>query len=603
MIDTTTAPAAQPLRTRPRRRRRRTWVWIIVGLLAALVAITAWIGIRGWLAYQEVQTARAAVTSIGEQLTADPAAAAALLAETGTHTERAAGLTSDPIWRAAEFVPGLGPNLAAFRVTADSLDAVVREIGVPLIEPASQLEGALKPVDGRLDPAPLLAMQPVAADAAARITEVEAAMAGIDTDALLRPLSEAVDEFAAQLAPVAGGVHAVHGATQLVPALLGADGPRYTLLLFLNNAELRSTVGIPGALALVHTDQGAISLAQQASTRDFPKFDEPVMTLPPEIRGVYGDRPALWIQNVTYAPEFPLSGELAVTMWERQFGTRPQAVIALDPFTLAGILGATGPITLTSGETLSSENAVQFLLHDVYISYPEPAMQDLVFADAAAQVFDAVASGGYDPVALIGALATATQENRVRVWSSIETEQAVIAGSQIAGTLPQSTPGEARFAMLLNDGTGSKMDYYLASSVEVVSGGCPVDAADPRVTLRVTLTNTAPADAGATLPDYITGGGWFVDMPKGDILTLAQVYAPPGFELQRMTFDGAPEGPGSSEFAFERSLATWNPRLTPGQSSVLELEYFAIDHAGAELAWQQTPTFQHTGTDPAGRLC
>ena len=92
-------------------------------------------------------------------------------------------------------------------------------------------------------------------------------------------------------------------------------------------------------------------------------------------------------------------------------------------------------------------------------------------------------------------------------------------------------------------------------------------------------------------------------MPKGDILTLAQVYAPPGFELQRMTFDGAPEGPGSSEFAFERSLATWNPRLTPGQSSVLELEYLAIDHAGAELAWQQTPTFQHTGTDPSGRLC
>lgn len=600
MTDTTSAPA---LRHRPRRRRGRTWAWIIVGLLVALVAVAAWIGIRGWLAYQEVQTARTAVTSIGDQLTTDPAAAAVALAETGAHTERAAGLTADPIWRAAEFVPGLGPNLAAFRITADSLDTVVREIGVPLIEPASRLEGALKPVDGRIDPAPLLAMQPVAADAAARITGVEAAMAGIDTDVLLRPLAEAVDEFAAQVAPVSGGVHAVNGATQLVPALLGADGPRDTLLLFLNNAELRSTVGIPGALALVHTDQGAISLAQQASTRDFQKFDDPVMTLSPEIRGIYGDRPAQWMQNVTYVPEFPLSGELAVTMWERQFGTRPQAVIALDPFTLAGILGATGPITLAGGETLSSENAVQFLLHDVYIAYPEPAIQDLVFADAAAQVFDAVASGGYDPVTLIGALATAAQENRVKVWSSIEAEQTVIAGSQIAGTLPQSTPGEARFAMLLNDGTGSKMDYYLASSVELVSGGCPIDPVDPRVTLRITLTNTAPADAGATLPDYITGGGWFVEMPKGDILTLAQVYAPPGFELQSMAFDGADVGPGSSEFAFERSLATWNPRLAPGQSSVLELEYLAIDHAGTEVDWQQTPTFQQTGTDPAGRLC
>lgn len=604
MSDSPAPAALQRSRRKSRHARRgsRIWLWSVAGVLLVLLGVGGWIGIRGALAYQELQTARASAATISEQLTTDPAAAVETLKQTGTHTERAAALTSDFLWRAAEMVPGLGPNMQAFRVTADSLDVTVRNVGIPLAEPASQLESALAPVDGRIDPAPLVALQPVAAAAADRIAAVEEQMAGINTDALLPPLAEAVTEFSDQLSPVADGVRAVNGAVQLVPALLGADGPRDTLLLFLNNAELRSTVGIPGALALVRTDNGAISLAQQASTRDFPKFDEPVLELSPEVRGLYGERPALWIQNVTYPFDFALSGELASTMWQKRFGTTPQAVLALDPFTLAGVLGATGPITLENGATLSSENAVQFLLHDVYITYPEPAVQDAVFVDAAARVFEAVASGGYDPLALINALITATQENRVKLWSSVPAEQALLTGSMLAGGLPASTADEAPFAMYLNDGTGSKMDYYLASSVEVVSGGCPVIEPGQNLTLRITLTNTAPADAGTALPDYITGGRWFVDLPKGDILTIAHVFAPRDFRLVRKSVDGV-EGGTASQFAFGRSLASWGPTLSPGQSSTLELAYLTPDHAGATITWLQTPAFSQTTTSVQRSLC
>lgn len=585
-----------------RARRKRVWVWSIVAVVAVILLITGWIGIRGFLAYGEVLSARGAVGEVMNELQADPAAAVATLETAGEHTAWAASLVSDPLWRAAEIVPWIGPNLEAFRVTAQSLDTVVRGVALPLAVPAAGFEETLSPVDGRIDPAPLQHLAPIAAEAALRLSDVEAAMERIHDDALVAPLAEAVEEFRGQLGPVAAAVHAVSGATQLVPALLGADGTRETLLLFLNNAELRSTSGIPGALALITAEDGRFALTQQASTRDFPQFAEPVLDLPADIRGLYGERPALFMQNITLVPEFPLTGELAVTMWERQFGTRPQAVIALDPFTLAGVLEATGPITLATGEELTTENAVQFLLHDVYIAYPNPAVQDVIFADAASRVFSAVASGGFDPVRLIGALVTATDANQVRVWSSIDAEQAVLAGTRLEGRLPEGSAGEAPFTLLLNDGTGSKMDVYLSSQVELVSGGCPIDAADPTVTLRLTLTNTATPEEVAGLPDYITGGGWFLDAPAGEMLTIAQVFAPPGAELWGLRVNGE-SGGASSELALGRSLSTWSVQLAPGESQVLELDYRLDAYPGADVTWLGPQMFMTSEHTSGGHLC
>ena len=594
---------ARPDRLRPRQPRRSAWPWVLTGILVLLLAAAGWVGIRGWIAFQEAEAAKTTLAGIGEQMREDPAAAVETLAAAGTHSEQAARLTSDPVWRAAEFLPFLGSNFTAFRVTADGLDALVREVGLPLVEPASQLEGALRPVSGRIDPTPLVALRPAATAAAARVDGVEQDLEELNTALLLPQVADAVAELEEQLAPVSAGVRAVYGATQLLPALLGVDEPRETLLLFLNNAEVRSTVGIPGALALIRTENGTIELAQQASTRDFPGFTEPVMELPADIRGIYGDLPALFMQNITYVPQFPLSAELAVTMWERQFGNRPQAVLALDPFTLQGILGATGPVSLATGEILTSENAADFLLHQVYIDYPEPAMQDAVFADAAARVFEAVAFGNAEPSRMIDALVGATMENRVKFWSSIDAEQSVVEGSSLAGALPRSAAGEARFGWYLNDGTGSKMDYFLTSAVEVLSGGCPVIAEAPTVTLRITLTNTAPADAAASLPDYITGGGAFIDAPLGSILTVTQLVAPPGFTLLRSSVDGQAQSDISSELAFGRSLVTWSPLLAPGGQGVLEVTYDASNAIGAELTWQQTPTFGQTPNAAESRLC
>src|SRR3546814_10092601 len=105
-----------------------------------------------------------------------------------------------------------------------------------------------------------------------------------------------------------------------MPAMLGANGPRDYLVLFQNNAEWRSLGGIAGAMAVVHAEDGGISLSAQGSTRDFQRYPEPVVPLPPEVQELFGARPGQYVQTVTQLPDFPVDASLAGVLWRRELG-------------------------------------------------------------------------------------------------------------------------------------------------------------------------------------------------------------------------------------------------------------------------------------------
>ncbi|WP_336660480.1 DUF4012 domain-containing protein [Leucobacter sp. USHLN153] len=560
-------------------------------LVAVVLIAGAWVGSRAWLAYGELQEARSGATKLQEKFAENPASIIGDIEDLGEHTARAADLTSDPIWRAAEIIPWAGPNLEAFRVTADSLDTVVRAVGAPLVEHVDAMQSSLALTDGRVALEPLVEMRSASANANTQMKKVVADMHGIKREKLVPQLADAVAEFTELLQPVSVGVSAVSDTTALLPGMLGLGGSRDTLLLFLNNAEVRSTMGIPGALALLNANDGRIALTQQASTLDFPVYPEPVARLSPDLRGTYGDKPALWVQNVTMLPEFPLTGELAVTMWERNFGVRPQAVVAVDPVTLSYILEATGPISLESGESLSSDNAVDLLMHEVYVRYEDPADQDAFFADASARVFTAVSSGDFEVQKFVKALTRGAAEDRIKLWSSVSDEQSVIDGTSLAGTLTTARSTTPKFTMQLNDGTGAKMDYFLTTKATLTGDLGPNSESD-EIVVRYTMSNTAPADAGISLPGYITGGGNYGVEP-GSIATVARLFAPGGFNLLSQQVDGSSENAGESLQLLDRSVAQWNPTLAPGESRTIELRYRVEIPNVHAVEWRQTPTFSN----------
>ena len=267
----------------------------------------------------------------------------------------------------------------------------------------------------------------------------------------------------------------------------------------------------------------------------------------------------------------------------------------VDPVVLSGLLKATGPVTLPSGDRLTSSNAVKLLLSDVYRRYAEPAQQDAFFASAATAVFDRMSAGGVDGKKLLSAFAAAGQSRRVLIWSAHGSDQKVLAGTTLAGALPRSNLSSAGIGVYFNDATGSKMDYYLGSSVAAGSAVCRADG-KPSTVVSVTLTNRAPADAGASLPRYVTGGGTYGVTP-GNIRTRVAVYGPSGGLLAATQSDGADYATVAGVDT-SRPVSLFTVELAPGQSKTVSVQFLNVSQTAANLGVVTTPTLPGDGSTP-----
>lgn len=579
---------------------------IVAGLLLIAVLAAAWIGVRGALAYGHLRDAEAAAAPLATALgdtSDDPAALADAVAGIGADTSAARDLTGDVIWQAASALPWVGAQLAAVSTVSAALDEVVQGALAPMAGELAVLSpGAMTPAGGRIDPTAFVAVQDEANRAATSAAGAAASVAAIDSGVLVRPLRDAVDQVRTLLTQASSGTDALARATALLPPMLGADGPRNYLLLFQNNAELRSLGGIPGALALIHTDGGALTLTEQDSAARFPRTDGSVLPLGPEVEAIYGQRPGEWMHNVTQVPDFALAGALAREMWARKHGTQVDGVIAIDPVTLSYLLAATGPVTLPTGDVLTSDNAVQLLLNEVYLRYADPTEQNAFFASAAVAVFDALARGGSDPAALLQAFGRAGDEHRLFIWSAHEDDQAVLAGTTLAGGLPPTDAEIATFGVYLNDGTGSKMDYYATADTALAWDSCaltPSGLASGTATLTVTLANTAPAEA-ASLPEYITGGGSYGVAP-GTARTVGYLYLPEGFELTASEITGGTGFGGGTHDG--RRVLSFSADLAPGAAATATVTVQASAPSAPTLTVQATPTLHQAVTGPPIATC
>ena len=588
-------------RTRPR--STRSIVFLSVGaVFLVLIGGAAWIAIRGLMAKSDLEASVALASTIQKQIVAgDTAGGNTTFAQLNERLHSARELTSDPIWSAGEAIPGLGANLTAVRELAAVADEVSQKSIGPLTRLAASIKlNSFKPVNGSIDLTPLVKAQPRIATANAALVAGKRQADLIDISGTFSPVQKAVTMFSTKLNTASAGVSAINRAAQLAPAMLGVSGPRNYILLFQNSAELRATGGIPGAIALIHTENGKIALTQQASSASFPHYPEPVLELPRDTRALYGDITGEYIQDVTLTPDFAQSGALAREMWKRQFGVLADGVLSIDPVALSFLLKATGPITLHSGDVMTSDNAVKLLLSDVYARYKKPDDKNAFFAAAAGSVFSAVASGKADPVKLIEALARAGSEHRVLIWSADAKEQSILAGTTLAGGLPLSDSKIQRFGVYLNDGTGGKLGPYLDVKLGVAQVTCRKDRR-PSYGVMVELMNTAPADAATALPRYVTGGGSF-GVPPGSVKTVVTVYGVRGMENRGVTKDNAVASshPTTDSGYPVTGIAV---ELAPGQTSTLHFAWLGTQPFTGVSVTQATPAINLLDTQPVDFSC
>lgn len=587
----------------PLQRAGRVAVWVVGGLLILTVAIAAWVGVRGALAYQHLSAMRSLAPAAAASVTSDPDQATPVLEQLAAEANAAHDLTSDPVWALAEGTPWIGPQLAAFATIASASDRVFADSLLPLATAARDISlDDLRPRDGRLDTTALTTLAVPAQSAAAAATGAAADIDAIDPTPLVGAVATALDQARGTFDTAASAVDALRRATELLPSMLGEDGPRTYLLLVQNNAEWRSLGGVSGTAIELSADHGVLSLVDTHSATALSRgISGPVVELPSNVQKIYETRPARYFHNLTQIPSFPTDGPLAREMYRQQTGREVDGVMAVDPVVLSYLLEATGPVALPDGESLTRENAVRLLLDDTYRRYADPAAQDAFFAGATGAVFEALREGRGSTPGLIAALARGVEERRVLVWAADPTEQATIEGTTLAGQLPATDGRTARFGVYLNDGTGSKMSYYIAPKAELRWGSCRTSsAASARdVTLTLTLSNTAPADAAISLPAYVTGNGVYGTAP-GAATVVTDVYLPEGWapvatstssgtEFTRSTLEG-------------REVLTVGATVAPQATAQIEITATAVSTA-TDAEALLTPTADSTLSPTVRAAC
>ncbi|WP_020098659.1 DUF4012 domain-containing protein [Microbacterium sp. 11MF] len=562
----------------------RVVVWVLGLALLLLVFAIGWLGVRGYLAYWHLSAAQQKAPAIAKDID-NLSAAQAALDDLAEDTSNARSLTSDPIWQGAEGVPWIGPQLAAVADVAEAVDEVVNGTARPIASVAGGFGvTAFVPVDGRIDTAVFSALADPAAKAAKVAASARDDVASIDRTPLVTPIADAVDKLGGLLSEVASGTDALARASALLPSMLGADGPRTHLLLVQNNSEWRTLGGIVGSMTPIVAKDGALALGEQIQARGIPSYPDSVLDLG-DYRTIYNAKPGRFLQNITQVPDFRLTSQLA-TEFAKRNGVTADGVMSIDPVALSYLLKATGPVTLPTGDVLTSENAAGFLLNEVYIRYPDADQQDLVFSAAAGAVFTALTKGDVNPGALITALGRAGSEHRLYLWSAKKADETVLAGTTLAGEPVQSTADTARMGVYFNDGTGSKMDYYVTPDVQLSWSGCGTGSTPRTLSLQVTLTNTVPADAATSLPEYITGAGSY-GVPEGIARVVGEVYLPAGFAIgPSTTSTGAGFGGAMID---GRQVLSYTFDLKPGETESVSIDVVADTDIREAEAWV-TPT-------------
>jgi hypothetical protein len=586
-------------RQKTRRRRLLVAALCITGLAVIVAASTAWLGFRVVALRDDLNAATQLMPRLkSEVLKDDPAAAARTVDELKGHTSSARGAASDPLWTVAGVLPWIGPSFQAAGEVARSADDVVQLGAAPLVGIYQTLDWkSLAPKQEGIDLAPLTAARPLLVKAADSVRKSSDRLNRIEAGSLVPqvagPLLKARDE----LSVLSTGLDAAADFSGVAPRMLGADGARNYLLMIQNNAEARATGGIPGALAILTLDKGKMTLGAQSSAGDVGVMS-PTLPVDAEQEQIYSARLGEYMLDVNLTPDFPTAASTAQAMWERKTGQQVDGVISLDPVALGYVLNATGPVKITSPELLvlakgalptelSGKNVVPTLLSAVYAKIAQPQDQDAYFAGVAKEFFNALSSGKGEAKGLVEGIIRGTAEGRIRLWSGSAQEQEVIARHPLSGSIAGPSVAPAQFGVYFNDGTGAKMDYYVKRTVQLVEE-CPVDS-HKQVRVRITSTNTAPADAATSLPAYVTGGGIF-GVPAGTVQTNVVAYGPVQSNVETASVEGTKVSFAAHRHA-KRPVGTVTVSLAPGQSSTVELTFSKIvQHTEPNVV--VTPTVQ-----------
>lgn len=567
-----------------------------------VLIVVAGAALSGLWFYQRVMSAKAHLTTAQADLTGvvsdykagNKSAALSDFDAAASEIRLARQYTDHWTWRWAEKAPKYGEDFTALRVLVAEGDDFVTYVS-PTATRAITLEPSSVLVKGRVNVSAITDLTSSLPDIEARLRQLRVTLTQVDSPNLVPQIREPLQKLTGMVDQGIPLLHKVNGVTSYLPDLLGAKGARQYLILFQNNAEARSLGGGPESFMLVRVDDGAITVIKQANGSDFVNGrKDPIATVPPEIMKVYVPNLLQYVADFSGYPDFPTAARLAQAWWATHSKDEIDGVVSFDPVALSYVLAATGPVKIPSGETLTTDNAVDFLLNQVYVKYPNPAIHREVFSSAAQALFTALTSGIKSPTALVGALQHSVAERRLLFYSNDSAEQAAFADyPAFQGVIPKDTATSTTTGVFLWDTSSSKVDYYLTTRVSLVAMQCSPKGTTTW-TVDVTLSTNITKAQTQALPDYVVPKASRAD---GYFTTNVYVHGPQGSTLVGVEFlkNWAGQGKDAEGVIDGRPAVRLGTRQYFGDSETIRLTFTRAGQFSTNSV-QTTPGVRTTET-------
>lgn len=538
------------------------------GLVASLMLLwSAWVlwGIAADLreAEDEAQIMRAAL------IRGDAAGAREALAGYQDAADSAASRADGPTWWAFERVPLLGDDAEGVAAVAEVLSSIGHQ-GLPPVADAAEALTAdtFQPTDGVFPLERIESMAEPAQRSERAFREAATTLRRVDPSGFVGPVATRFGDLRRLVEESRDTLGSTYRASRLMPALLGDGAPRNYLLVFQNNAESRSSGGLPGSLSLVRAHNGEVDILEQTDMAALGATKAPILPLTEEERLLFGDILGRAGVDATLTPDVPRASQLIRARWEQTMPSRLDGVIFVDPVAVSYLLRGTGPVAVRGSAPVTPANVVFKVENEIYLQTSTAAAQSDYQNAVAKAVFDTFAEGRGDTVESIRGLVSGVAEGRVRMHLFGAQEQAEIAGTLIAGEFVDHRGAAPEVGIYVNDGGPTKMQYYLRRDASLASRSCVGDRQE--VSGSITFVNDTPPDP-ELLPDTITGEFFPGNRTDpGQQILVVYLTTPMGGSLEELAIDGQRVvRPVVQDYA-GREVATLGVLLDPEQTQTVE---------------------------------
>jgi hypothetical protein len=254
---------------------------------------------------------------------------------------------------------------------------------------------------------------------------------------------------------------------------------------------------------------------------------------PAEYIARYGQfEPASSWANVPMSPDFPTVAGVIEGLYPQEGGFPVDGVISVDPFALADVLKATGPVVVKPWpQPITADNAAAILLHDEYDKLSGTTRTNFL-GDVAKTAWQRLTDGHLpDLETLVRDLSPAFAHKDLLLQSTSPATEALIRQIGVGGAF--SAPANSDFLAVTSQNTvEDKIDWYLRRSIDYEVSYVPSTGAII-ATVTVTLHNLAPTTGQ---PPYVIGVGGRRTKTPGESGSFVTIYTP--WVFTSATIDG-----------------------------------------------------------------